>query len=153
MNSSQDNEFMQRALSLARQAELLGEVPVGAVLVLNGEIIAEGWNQPIATHDPTAHAEITVLRKAAASLQNYRLIDTTLYVTLEPCAMCLGAIVHARVARVVFGAPDPKTGALGGAYSLLDAAHHNHYPEIEGEVLAEECSQMLSAFFKSRRAG
>ncbi|HEX5057316.1 MAG TPA: tRNA adenosine(34) deaminase TadA [Gammaproteobacteria bacterium] len=148
----QDDEFyMRRALDLAREAERAGEVPVGAVLVKDGSIITESFNQPIARHDPSAHAEILALRDAGAQLRNYRLVDTTLYVTLEPCAMCVGALIHARVGRVVYGAADPKTGALGGACDLLSAMAHNHLPSITGGVLAAECGSLLQSFFKQRR--
>lgn len=148
----QDDEFyMRRALELAREAERAGEVPVGAVLARGGQIIAQAFNQPIARHDPTAHAEVLALRQAGTSVQNYRLVDTTLYVTLEPCTMCVGAMIHARVGRIVFGASDPKTGALGGAFDLLTAAPHNHVPTAAGGVLASECAALLQSFFKQRR--
>ena len=147
-----DDEFyMRRALELAREAEQAGEVPVGAVLVKDGRIIAESFNQPIAQHDPSAHAEILALRRAGAQLCNYRLVDTTLYVTLEPCAMCVGALIHARVGRIVYGAVDPKTGALGGANDLLAAMPHNHVPAVTGKVMAAECAALLQSFFKQRR--
>lgn len=147
-----DEFWMQRALELARQAEAAGEVPVGAVLVRDEQVIGEGWNQPIGRHDPTAHAEIMALRAASQHIGNYRLLDTTLYVTLEPCVMCAGAIVHARVHRVVFGAFDPKTGAAGSVFDVLASDKHNHRVEIRSGVLAEECGSLLSEFFKSRRA-
>lgn len=146
-----DTEFMRRALSLARRAAEEGEVPVGAVLVKDGEVIAEGWNRPIASQDPTAHAEIETLRAGAASLGNYRLVDTTLYVTLEPCLMCAGAIIHARVKRLVFGAPDPKTGAAGSVFDIFSSEKVNHKVLVEGGVLAEECGAVLSGFFRERR--
>ncbi|MEW6329912.1 MAG: tRNA adenosine(34) deaminase TadA [Pseudomonadota bacterium] len=146
-----DERFMRRALELARHAEQAGEVPVGAVVVLNGEVIGEGWNQPIVSRDPTAHAEIVALRAAAAHLKNYRLTDTTLYVTLEPCAMCAGAIVHARVARVVYGAADPKAGAAGSVFNLLDSSALNHRAQITRGILAEECGAVLRKFFEARR--
>jgi len=143
---------MQRAIALAARAEQAGEVPVGAVLVSEGEIVGEGWNRPIGSHDPSAHAEITALRDAAARLQNYRLPGTTLYVTLEPCPMCAGAIVHARVGRVVYGTTDPKGGAAGSVFDLLPSDHRfNHRVEIEGGVLGESCSDQLRAFFRARR--
>jgi tRNA(adenine34) deaminase len=142
---------MRRALELAHEAAGAGEVPVGAVLVKDGRIIAESFNQPIAQHDPSAHAEILALRQGGAELRNYRLIDTTLYVTLEPCAMCVGALIHARVTRVVYGAVDPKTGALGGASNLLSSTLHNHLPEVTGKVLAAECGSLLQSFFQQRR--
>jgi tRNA(adenine34) deaminase len=144
--------FMQAALKLARKAEQLGEVPVGAVLVQNNEIIGEGWNQPIASHDPTAHAEIMAIRDAGQNLDNYRLPGTTLYVTLEPCVMCAGAIVHARIEHVVIGARDPKTGAAGSVFDLLPSDQRfNHQATVEQGVLAEEASSLLSNFFKARR--
>jgi tRNA(adenine34) deaminase len=148
----QDDEFyMRRALELAREAEQAGEVPVGAVLVRKDQIIAAAYNQPISQHDPSAHAEILALRQAGAGIGNYRLADTTLYVTLEPCAMCMGAVVHARVKRVVYGASDPKTGALGGAGDLLSLMPHNHVPAVTGNVLAAESGTLLQSFFKQRR--
>jgi len=149
--SAQDLACMQHALDLATCAENEGEVPVGALVVLNGEIIGEGWNRPIASHDPTAHAEIIALRAAAANLGNYRLTGATLYVTLEPCPMCAGAMVQARVARVVYGAPDPLAGSAGTVFDLLNAAALNHRADVQGGVLAGECSQRLKAFFQSRR--
>lgn len=142
---------MRRALGLAARARAEGEVPVGAVVVKDGQAIGEGWNRPIAAHDPSAHAEMVALRAAAAVLGNYRLLDTTLYVTLEPCMMCAGAIVHARVSRVVFGAIDPKTGVAGGAVDIFTAPFVNHRVEVSGGVLAEECGGLLTAFFKERR--
>ena len=143
---------MRRALELAARAEQEGEVPVGAVLVLNGEIIGEGWNRPIVSHDPTAHAEIMALRAAAATRENYRLPGTSLYVTLEPCPMCAGAIVHARVDRVVFATVDPRSGAAGSTFDLLPSDERfNHYTRCEGGVLAEESATMLRAFFRARR--
>jgi tRNA(adenine34) deaminase len=144
-------EFMHRALVLARHAEESGEVPVGAVVVLEGEVIGEGWNRPIVSHDPTAHAEIVALRAAAARLVNYRLPGTTLYVTLEPCPMCAGAIVQARVARVVFGAADPQGGAAGSVFNLLVSDALNHRVEATGGLLGEECGRLLRKFFQARR--
>jgi tRNA(adenine34) deaminase len=146
-----DEVFMRRALDLARHAEQAGEVPVGALVVLNDEVIGEGWNQPIVSHDPTAHAEIVALRAAASRMKNYRLTDTTLYVTLEPCAMCAGAIVQARVARVVYGAADPKAGAAGSVFNLLESPALNHRAQVMGGMLAEECGEMLRSFFEVRR--
>ncbi|WP_255556604.1 tRNA adenosine(34) deaminase TadA [Methylococcus sp. Mc7] len=146
-----DETWMRHALALARTAEAAGEVPIGAVLVRDGEILGEGYNQPISTHDPTAHAEIVALRAAGARLGNYRLVDTTLYVTLEPCAMCMGAILHARVGRLVFGAADPKRGAAVSALRLIDAEFMNHRVELTEGVLAEECGQLLRDFFRNRR--
>ncbi len=142
---------MRRALVLARHAEEAGEVPVGAVVVQDGEVIGEGWNQPIRANDPTAHAEIVALRTASAQIKNYRLSGATLYVTLEPCAMCAGAIVQARVGRVVFGATDPKAGAAGSVFQLLDSTALNHRTEITSGVLGEECGRLLKDFFRSRR--
>ena len=142
---------MQLAILQARNAWALGEVPVGAVVVTDGEVIAAGFNQPIGRHDPTAHAEIMALRAAAAVLGNYRLPGCELYVTLEPCVMCAGAMMHARLARVVFGAPDPKTGACGSIVNLFEQEKLNHHTEITGGVLADECGALLKAFFAERR--
>jgi tRNA(adenine34) deaminase len=146
-----DEDFMRQALELARQAATLGEVPVGAIVVRDGEIIGRGGNQPIGRHDPTAHAEVMALRDAAANVGNYRLPGSTLYVTLEPCLMCIGAIFHARVGRVVFGARDPKTGAAGSVLNLFDESRLNHHAEVLGGVLADECGTLLSGFFAARR--
>ena len=147
-----DAACMRRALTLARRAERSGEVPVGAVLVREEAVIGEGWNQPIGSHDPSAHAEITALRDAGRRLGNYRLPGTTLYVTLEPCPMCAGAIVHARVARVVFGAADPRSGAAGSVFALLPSDRRfNHRTEATGGICAEECGELLTAFFRRRR--
>ena len=146
-----DQECMQRALELAARAEAEGEVPVGALIVLNGEVIGEGWNRPIAGHDPTAHAEIMAMRTAAQRLQNYRLTGATLYVTLEPCPMCAGAMVHARIGRVVYGATDPIAGGAGSVFNLLQAPTLNHRVEISAGVLAEVCSERLRNFFRQRR--
>jgi tRNA(adenine34) deaminase len=148
---SQDETFMRRALELARMAQSAGEVPVGAVIVKDGAIVAEGWNRPIATQDPTAHAEIIALRAAGVALNTYRLIDTTLYVTLEPCPMCAGAMVHARVRRLVFGATDPRAGAAGTVFNIVQHQALNHRLESTGGVLAEECSTLLRDFFVARR--
>ncbi len=143
---------MRQAIALARRAEAEGEVPVGAVLVADGEVIGEGWNRPITASDPTAHAEIMALRDAGQRMKNYRLPGTTLYVTLEPCPMCAGAIVHSRVSRVVFGATDPKGGAAGSVFNLLPSDERfNHYVQAEGGVLSEACAELLRAFFRSRR--
>ena len=142
---------MQKALECAHKAESLGEVPVGAVLVLNNEIIAEGWNQPISTNDPSAHAEMVALRETGKKIRNYRLCDTTLYVTLEPCVMCAGAIVHARVGRVVFGTEDPKAGAAGSVFQLLQSDRLNHQCEITSGVLQTECAELLQEFFRKKR--
>lgn len=151
-DASLDEFWMQHALELARQAAAEGEVPVGAVLVRNNEVIGEGWNRPIASHDPTGHAEINALRAAANRIGNYRLIDTTLYVTLEPCVMCAGAIIHARIKRVVYGATEPKTGAVVSVFDVLTDQRHNHRPEVMGGVMADQCARQLQAFFKARRA-
>jgi len=149
---SADARFMREALALAAHAEAEGEVPVGAVLVLDGVVIGRGWNRPIGSHDPTAHAEITALRDAALRVGNYRLPGSTLYVTLEPCPMCAGAIVHARVARVVYGARDPRTGAAGSVFDLLPSdGRFNHRTACEGGVLAEACGERLRTFFRARR--
>jgi len=146
-----DITFMERALSLARSASNKGEVPVGAILTLDGKIIGEGENCPIACHDPSAHAEIMALRNAATKLENYRLPGTTLYVTLEPCIMCMGAIIHARVQRVVFGAYDPKTGAAGSRYSIGTDQLLNHTLEITPGICETECTAILKSFFRERR--
>ncbi len=144
--------YMQQALSQAHNAYILGEVPVGAVVVKDGAIIATGFNQPIGEHDPTAHAEIMALRAAATLLGNYRLPGCELYVTLEPCAMCAGAMMHARLARVVYGAPDPKTGVAGSVMNLFEQAQLNHQTEVLGGVLAEGSAKLLRQFFAERRA-
>lgn len=146
-----DEDWMRHALGLAQRARAAGEVPVGAVLVQGGAIIGEGWNRPISGQDPTAHAEIAALRAGAAALGNYRLLDTTLYVTLEPCVMCAGAIVHARVRRLVFGASDPKTGAAGSVFDIFGSGKVNHVVEVEGGLLAGECGRLLTDFFRQRR--
>lgn len=151
MDDDTDIRFMHRALELAARAAAEGEVPVGAVLVREGEIVGEGWNRPIASHDPTAHAEIQALRDAARRIGNYRLVETSLYVTLEPCAMCAGAMVHARVARLVYGAADPKSGAAGSVLDVLSHPQLNHRVAITGGVLEEECAETLRAFFRDRR--
>jgi tRNA(adenine34) deaminase len=148
---ARDAAYMRRALELARHAEEAGEVPVGALVVLNDEIIGEGWNQPIVTQDPTAHAEIVALRAAAVRTKNYRIPEAVLYVTLEPCAMCAGAMVHARIARVVYGAADPKSGAAGSVFNLLESPSLNHRAQVTRGVLAEECGEMLRTFFEKRR--
>lgn len=144
--------YMQRALELAAHAEAEGEVPVGALIVLNSEIIGEGWNRPIAGHDPTAHAEIIALRAAAQRLQNYRLTGATLYVTLEPCPMCAGAMVHSRIGRVVYGATDPIAGSAGSVFNILQAATLNHRVDITAGMMAEVCSERLRDFFRQRRS-
>ena len=149
--SSHDDAFMREALLLARRAWDAGEVPVGAVVVKGGVIIGRGYNQPITSNDPTTHAEIVAIRDAAQHLKNYRLVDCELYVTLEPCAMCVGAMLHARLKRVVFGTCDPKTGVCGSVINLPAEEKLNHHATFEGGVLSEECGAMLKAFFKSRR--
>ena len=146
-----DSEFMARALELARAAERAGEVPVGAVIVKDGVIVGEGWNRPISTNDPTAHAEIVAMRAAAQNLQTYRLLDTTFYVTLEPCPMCAGAMVHARVKRLVYAATDPRAGAAGTIFNIVQHPSLNHRIECEAGLMAEECGTMLRAFFQGRR--
>lgn len=146
-----DEYWMQHALSLARKAADVDEVPVGAVIVKDDQLIAEGWNHPIQLHDPSAHAEMIALRRAGEALNNYRLLDTTLYVTLEPCVMCVGAMIHARVGRVVFGAWDPKTGAAGSMFNLLQSEKHNHKIEVTGGVLEAQCRDVLQEFFKRKR--
>lgn len=152
MNTIHNDTFwLQHALKLAQAAESAGEVPVGAVLVANNEIIAEGWNRPISSCDPTAHAEIIALRLGAAKLGNYRLMDTTLYVTLEPCAMCAGAMVHARIKRLVFGSYDPRAGAVGSVFNILEEKQLNHRIDYSGGLLDEECSVLLKNFFKAKR--
>ena len=145
-----DSGFMGLALDLAREAGAAGEVPVGALIVLDGEVVGRGCNQPIGRHDPTAHAEVMALRDAAARLGNYRLPGATLYVTLEPCAMCAGAIMQARIGRVVFGARDPKTGAAGSVIDLFAESRLNHHASVVGGVLAEPCGSLLSGFFAAR---
>ena len=147
-----DQAFMQQALQLAQAAADAGEVPVGALVVQDGAIIGRGMNAPIGRHDPTAHAEIQAMREAAAAIGNYRLVGCTLYVTLEPCAMCSGAIQHARIARLVYGARDPKTGSCGSVIDLMAEPRLNHHTEVAGGILAEECGSMLSRFFSARRA-
>lgn len=146
-----DEKYMRRALELAEQAEVAGEVPVGAVLVFENKVIGEGANSPITGCDPTQHAEINALRQGAKALQNYRLPNTTLYITLEPCAMCAGAIIHARVARVVFGAADLKTGAAGSVFNILQNNQLNHRVALTYGILAKECGERLSDFFRKKR--
>ncbi|MBI3188268.1 MAG: tRNA adenosine(34) deaminase TadA [Gammaproteobacteria bacterium] len=146
-----DEYWMEHALHLARKAAEVDEVPVGAVIVKDNQLIAEGWNHPIQLHDPSAHAEMIALRQAGITLNNYRLLDTTLYVTLEPCVMCVGAMIHARVGRVVFGAYDAKTGAAGSMFDLLQSEKHNHKIDVTGGVLEEQCRDVLQEFFKRKR--
>jgi tRNA(adenine34) deaminase len=150
-HDARDVAFMRAALALAEEARRAGEVPVGAVVVADGVIVGRGFNAPISRHDPTGHAEIAALRDAAAALGNYRLPDCDLYVTLEPCAMCAGAIVHARIRRLVFGARDPKTGACGSVVDLFAERRLNHHTTVMSGVLADECGALLSAFFAERR--
>lgn len=146
-----DEYWMQHALRLAEEAQAQGEVPVGAVLVRNNQLISEGYNRPILTNDPTAHAEIVALRAAAQQIANYRLVDTTLYVTLEPCLMCAGAIMHARIGRLVYGATDPRAGAIVTQIKALDYPFLNHRVDHVGGLLPEPCGEILSSFFKQRR--
>jgi tRNA(adenine34) deaminase len=150
-NNMTDQDYMQIALQLAQQGSAAGEVPVGALVVCNGEIVGRGFNAPISRHDPSAHAEIQAMREAALTLGNYRLVGCTLYVTLEPCAMCAGAILHARIARLVFGASDPKTGACGSVVNLMEEVRLNHHAEVTAGVMAQECGRLLSDFFAARR--
>ncbi|WP_263260675.1 tRNA adenosine(34) deaminase TadA [Pseudomonas sp. RIT-PI-S] len=153
VDRSLDQHFMQMALALAEQGAALGEVPVGALVVQAGEVIGKGFNCPISTSDPSAHAEVVAIRDAAQALGNYRLPGTTLYVTLEPCSMCAGLIVHSRIARVVFGATEPKAGVAQSQGRFFDQLFLNHRPLLEGGVLAEACAAALSTFFKNRRSG
>jgi tRNA(adenine34) deaminase len=146
-----DADWMRRALALAARAEQEGEVPVGAIVVRAGEVLGEGWNRPIAAHDPTAHAEILALRAASTQVRDYRLGGTTLYVTLEPCPMCAAAMAHARIARLVFGAWDPRQGAAGSAFNLVVAPAMNHRVDAFGGVLSDECGALLRRFFSNRR--
>ena len=146
-----DKKWMLHALSLAERSKQEGEVPVGAVIVRDNQLVAEGWNQPIEKHDATAHAEIMAIRAAGIALKNYRLPETTLYVTLEPCTMCAGAMIHARISRVVFGAYDPRTGSAGSAVDVFAGEYHNHKLIVEGGVMADECGQILKDFFRERR--
>lgn len=151
MTAMNDAEYMAMAIELARDAWQAGEVPVGAIVVLDGEVVGKGFNQPISRHDPSAHAEIMALRDAGKRIANYRLPQCTLYVTLEPCTMCAGAIMHARIKRIVFGAADPKTGAAGSVVNLFSEERLNHHTEVEGGLLAKECSELISSFFRERR--
>lgn len=150
-SNEQDKHFMQRAFKLAMQAEAINEIPVGAVVVYQDKVIGEGFNQSISLNDPSAHAEMLAIRQAGKSLNNYRLVDCTLYVTLEPCAMCAGLLVHSRVKRLVYGADDLKTGAAGSVFNLVASEKLNHQIEVTQSNMAEQCSEMLSAFFKRRR--
>jgi tRNA(adenine34) deaminase len=151
MQAELDRQYMQQAIEQAMLAASAGEVPVGAVLVRDGQVISKGFNQPISTSDPSAHAEMLALRGAAQSEANYRLPRTTLYVTLEPCTMCAGAMLHARIDRVVFGASDPKTGAAGSVLNVFSEKQINHQTQVEGGIMSEECGQILRQFFKERR--
>ncbi len=150
--SADDETFMRRAIELAKIAESHNEIPVGAVLVHNGKIIGEGFNQSIMNNDPSAHAEMMAIRDAGKNIANYRLLDCTLYVTLEPCCMCAGLLVHSRIKQLVFASKDLKTGAAGSAFPLLNHQQHNHQVAVKSGLFADECSAMLSAFFKRRRA-
>jgi len=149
--TEEDIHWMKHALMLADKAESIGEVPVGACVVLNGEVIGEGYNSPITDNDPSAHAEMRAVKEAAERVENYRLIDATLYVTLEPCSMCAGMLVHARVKKVVFGAKDAKTGAAGSVMNLLQHPALNHQIDVVSGVLADDCANKLSDFFRKRR--
>ena len=151
MSIEQDEYWMRHALALSDNAQQQGEVPVGAVLVKDNNIIGEGWNQSISLHDPSAHAEMMAIREAGKNLENYRLVDSCLYVTLEPCSMCAGLLVHSRIHRLVFGTADFKTGAVGSLFDLLGDPRMNHHVEVKSGVLAQQCSDKLSAFFKLRR--
>ena len=151
MQQNQDETYMRRALELAAKAAAEDEVPVGAVLVMDDEIVGEGYNQVITLSDPSAHAEAQAIRAAGQAIDNYRLVNSTLYVTLEPCAMCAGLITHARVKRLVFGAPDPRTGATGTAIEVLNHSSMNHKVEIQAGMLADECGDILRQFFRARR--
>ena len=146
-----DQQYMRMAIEQAQLAAQAGEVPVGAVLVKDSQVIAKAFNKPITNHDPSAHAEMLTLREAALAQENYRIPGGTLYVTLEPCAMCSGAMLHARIGRVVYGAPDPKTGAAGSAIDLFASKQINHQTSVEGGIMSEECGQLLRDFFKGRR--
>lgn len=146
-----DQDYMKRALMLAEKAASQGEVPVGAIVVVDDTIVGEGWNKPVSTMDPTAHAEIVALRDAAVRTKNYRLSNATLYVTIEPCTMCAGALIHARINKLVYGATEPKSGVVESNVCALRGAHLNHQVEFIGGILAFECSTLISSFFKSRR--
>ncbi len=146
-----DEEWMQHAFQLAKKSEEHDEVPVGAIIVYQNEIIGEGWNQPILSHDPTAHAEIMALKNAGEKIGNYRLPESTMYVTLEPCVMCAGAIVHARIAKLVYAVDDEKTGACGSVYNLVQAEESNHHVEVEKGILERQCQTLIQDFFKEKR--
>ncbi len=147
----QHQQWMAHALKLAERSRDEGEVPVGAVIVKDNELIAEGWNRPIETHDATAHAEVMAIREAGRVLKNYRLPGTHIYVTLEPCTMCAGAIIHARIGKLFFGTPDPRTGTAGSAINLFSQTYHNHQVNVAGGILQDACGDILRAFFKARR--
>ena len=149
---SLDEQFMRRAIELAQQAAAVGEVPVGALVVKDGQVIGEGYNQPITSCDPTGHGEIIAMRNAATALGNYRLSGCDLYVTIEPCTMCVGAMVHARIGKIIFGAREPRAGALESQLRLMDESHYNHSIEWQGGVLAEDCGGLISGFFRAKRA-
>ena len=149
--SEDDLHWMRHAIELAQQGQANDEVPVGAVIVKDNKVVGEGWNQPIGLHDPSAHAEMVALREAGKQLSNYRLLDTTLYVTLEPCVMCAGAIIHARIGRVVYGASDPKAGAAGSVVDIFANPKLNHHVTVEAGLLSTECGELLSQFFKAKR--
>lgn len=149
--TDEDLKFMKLALGLAKKAKLKNEVPVGALIVWNGEIIGQGMNTSISDHDPTSHAEINAIREAAKAIKNYRLKDCAIYVTLEPCAMCVGAIQHARIEKIIYGAADPKTGACGSMIDLISVKEINHHAEAIGGILEKECGQILKDFFLSKR--
>ena len=151
MQAELDQQYMRMAIEQAQLAAQSGEVPVGAVLVRDGQVISKAFNKPIANHDPSAHAEMLALREAALSEGNYRIPGSTLYVTLEPCAMCSGAMLHARIDRVVYGAPDPKTGAAGSALDIFSSKQINHQTSVDGGIMSDECGQLLREFFKGRR--
>ena len=146
-----DMHWMKRAIDLAKQAQLIGEVPIGAILIAGSQILGEGFNQPISSNDPTAHAEIVAIRAAAKIRNNYRLPDTTLYVTIEPCTMCIGAILHARISNLVFGAREPRAGGVVSQTELLNAEHYNHQVKVKEGVMAEQCTLLLKQFFKDKR--
>ena len=152
LSTADDIAFMREALSQAQRAAALGEVPVGAIIVKNGQVVGRGFNQPVGSHDPSAHAEICALRDAGQTLENYRLPECTLYVTIEPCTMCLGAIIHARIARLVFGAEEPRYGAVSSGQRLLDNGVYNHQLAVTSGILAEETAELMKQFFRQRRA-
>ena len=152
MSESIDEQMMGEALALARQASDAGEVPIGAVVVLDGQVVGRGFNQPISSGDPTAHAEVVAIREAARTVRNYRLTGSTLYVTIEPCLMCVGAFVHARIGTVVYGAPEPRTGSLESTVRGADLPGHNHRVQVTGGVRADECRELMQTFFKARRS-